>query len=113
MAGLIQILGYAMMVQAHYEKGYAAGYSVAGNVVVGLSRGVYFIPFVILSESFNPKTEQHYLSIWQGVHTLGAIFGYAFSYFLLDRFSWHDSLLLMCGLFLVSLILQQIFLSEV
>ena len=102
-----------MMLKAHYERDYLVGYSVVGNVVVGLSRGVLFIPFLMVSESFNPKTEQHYLNNWQGLYALGAIFGSAFSYFLLARSSWHDSLLLMCGLFLVSLILQHAFVTEV
>ena len=113
MAGLIQILGYATLVGAHYERDHMVGYSVVENAVVGLSRGVNFIPFVMVSESFNPKTEQHYLNIWQGLYALGTLFGYGFSYFLIDRFSWHTSLLLMCGLFLLSLVLQHAFVPEV
>ena len=112
-AGIIQISGYFIMVLAHFSPKNAKLCFILGHAVSGISRGVLFIPFVIVSQFFDPQLQQRYLSIWLGLKGLGSISAYLFSYFLVSKVSWESALMIMCGVFFLSLIINHITVPEI
>ena len=52
--GLLQIAGNAIIASAHIFPEQAKLFFIVGMAIFGFARGVYLIPFVLVSQFFDP-----------------------------------------------------------
>ena len=71
------------------------------------------IPFILVSQFYNPETEQKYLSIWYAATTLVRVFSYGLIFYLQSKFHWTDCMLVVGGIFILFTLLNQLTIPEV
>ena len=97
---VVQTVSMLIITSSHLMKGISEFLFIIGMLGLGLGRGIYSFPFLLLSPIFNKPQDVSVVNIWFGLGSFGTNYAFLLYIWFKDSFNMHWTLIILITTFI-------------